>query len=98
MGMLPVFRTIPGHENWSRIYTRPTWQTNDQNFQMSFIHRIPDKRYTITYFAFCFPYSYEECQTMLQNYDRQFSYCKNLSPDKWYEPLFFNYSIISNYN
>ena len=26
MGMLPVFKTIPGHEKWSRIYTRPTWQ------------------------------------------------------------------------
>lgn len=26
MGMLPVFKTVPGHEKWSRIYTRPTWQ------------------------------------------------------------------------
>lgn len=29
MGMLPVFKTIPGHEKWSRIYTRPTWQVNN---------------------------------------------------------------------
>ena len=26
MGMLPVFKTVPGHEKWSRIYSRPTWQ------------------------------------------------------------------------
>jgi hypothetical protein len=26
MGMLPVFKTIPGHEKWARIYSKPTWQ------------------------------------------------------------------------
>ena len=26
MGMLPVFKTIPGHEKWARIYLKPIWQ------------------------------------------------------------------------
>jgi hypothetical protein len=26
MGMLPVFKSVPGHEKWSRIYTKPNWQ------------------------------------------------------------------------
>jgi hypothetical protein len=83
MGMLPVFRILPGHEKWARIYTKPTWQTVEQNFQMSFIHRIPDKRETVTYFAFCFPFSYEESQNMLSKYDQQFEHCKYLTPDRW---------------
>ena len=49
---------------------------------MSFVHRIPDKRDTVTYFAFCFPFSYEECQTMLDKYDEQFKYCYDLDKDK----------------
>jgi len=28
MGMLPVFKTVPGHEKWARIYTKPTWQVS----------------------------------------------------------------------
>ena len=82
MGMLPVFRSIPGHENWSRIYTRPSWQTVENNFYMSFTHRLSDRRDSITYFAFCFPYSYEESQIQLQKYDEQFSHCKYLRNDK----------------
>lgn len=80
MGMLPVFRTLPGHEKWSRIYTKPSWQCTEQNnFIMSFIHRIPDKKESISYFAFCFPYSYEESQTALEKLDREYEHCKQLN-------------------
>lgn len=30
MGMLPVFKTVPGHEKWSRIYSKPTWQVRNK--------------------------------------------------------------------
>lgn len=83
MGMLPVFKTIPGHEKWSRVYIKPTWQTIDNQFYMSFIHRFPDRKDSVTYFAFCFPHSYEECQSMLEEYDKKFEYCKYLSPENW---------------
>lgn len=83
MGMLPVFKTVPGHEKWSRIYIKPTWQTLDNQFFMSFIHRFSDRKDSITYFAFCFPHSYEECQAMLEEYDKQFEYCKNLNAENW---------------
>ena len=81
MGMLPVFKSVPGHEKWARIYLRPTWQTLETNFVMSFIHRIPEKKDSISYFAFCFPYSYEQSQEQLRLYDEQFSYCEYLSPN-----------------
>ncbi|CAF3661224.1 unnamed protein product, partial [Adineta steineri] len=69
MGMLPVFRTVPGHEKWSRIYTRPCWELNNEDFKLSFIHRITDSKTSITYFAFCFPHSYEDMQILLNTYD-----------------------------
>ena len=82
MGMLPVFRTVPGHEKWSRIYTRPTWHTSPTepaHFQMSFVHRIADKRDTVTFFAFCFPFGYDECQSMLEKLDEQFTACRQMA-------------------
>lgn len=69
MGMLPVFRTVPGHEKWARIYIRPCWETVNEDFKMSFIHRMSDLKSSITYFAFCFPHSYEDMQLLLNNYD-----------------------------
>ena len=71
MGMLPVFKTVPGHEKWSRLYGKPVCASLDTNFVMSFIHRMPDKRDTVTYFAFCFPFSYTDCQQMLDKYDER---------------------------
>lgn len=69
MGMLPVFRTVPGHEKWARIYIRPCWEVVNEDFKMSFIHRMTDAKNSITYFAFCFPHSYEDMQTLLNTYD-----------------------------
>lgn len=69
MGMLPVFRTVPGHEKWARIYIRPCWEVVNEDFKMSFIHRMSDLKSSVTYFAFCFPHSYEDMQNLLNNYD-----------------------------
>jgi hypothetical protein len=69
MGMLPVFRTVPGHEKWSRIYIRPCWEPINDDFKLSFIHRMMDSKNSITYFAFCFPHSYEDMQILLNTYD-----------------------------
>lgn len=69
MGMLPVYRTVPGHEKWSRILIRPCWETVNEDFKLSFIHRMMDTKNSITYFAFCFPHSYEDMQSLLTTYD-----------------------------
>lgn len=81
MGMLPVFKTVPGHEKWTRIYGKPMCQNLETNFIMSFIHRMPEKRDSVTYFAFCFPFSYKDCQDMLEKYDEKFEHCQS-QPDK----------------
>ena len=69
MGMLPVFRTVPGHEKWARLYIRPCWETVNEDFKMSFVHRMSDLKSSVTYFAFCFPHSYEDMQNLLFTYD-----------------------------
>ena len=69
MGMLPVFRTVPGHEKWSRLYVRPCWEVVNEDFKLSFVHRLADLKMSITYFAFCFPHSYEDMQILLDKYD-----------------------------
>ena len=73
MGMLPVFRTVPGHEKWSRIYVRPCWETINDDFKLSFVHRMADLKNSITYFAFCFPHSYEDMQQILNTYDHLYN-------------------------
>lgn len=73
MGMLPVFRTVPGHEKWSRIYTRPCWEVVNEDFKVSFVHRMMDTKNSITYFAFCFPHSYEDMQNLLNTYDHLYN-------------------------
>lgn len=39
MGMLPVFKTIPGHEKWARIYSKPTWQVSNIRFYFIWIEK-----------------------------------------------------------
>ena len=73
MGMLPVFRTVPGHEKWSRIYTRPCWEVVNEDFKLSFVHRMMVTKNSITYFAFCFPHSYEDMQNLLVTYDQLYN-------------------------
>lgn len=73
MGMLPVFRTVPGHEKWVRLHIRPCWETVNEDFKLSFIHRITDTKNSVTYFAFCFPHSYDDMQTLLKTYDSLYS-------------------------
>lgn len=84
MGMLPVFRTVPGHEKWSRIYIRPCWEIVNEDFKLSFIHRMMDTKNSITYFAFCFPHSYEDMQLLLNTYD--ISYNSNSTNDNLEHP------------
>ncbi len=50
---------------------------------MSFCFHLPDRKTTITYFAFCFPFSYEDCQNQLLKLDQEFQYCKNLTTKTW---------------
>ncbi|XP_056419685.1 cytosolic carboxypeptidase-like protein 5 isoform X2 [Hyla sarda] len=79
-GMAPFVRTVPIRSRWERIRDRPTFQMVDNQFVLSFVHRFLDCRGATTYFAFCFPFSYEECQELLAGLDDRFSDSRLMSP------------------
>jgi len=67
-GMSPVYKIVPSTKaKWNRIRERTTHEMIDGEFQLTFVHTFSDvyKRNQI-YFAFTYPYAYEECQQNLQ--------------------------------
>uniref|UniRef100_A0A671UXX6 Cytosolic carboxypeptidase-like protein 5 n=1 Tax=Sparus aurata TaxID=8175 RepID=A0A671UXX6_SPAAU len=79
-GMAPLVRTLPGKNRWERIRDRPTSEIVDNQFILSFTHRLLEVRGATTYFSFCYPFSYNECQEMLQQLDKNFPNTAQLSP------------------
>ncbi|XP_069014709.1 cytosolic carboxypeptidase-like protein 5 [Embiotoca jacksoni] len=79
-GMAPLVRTLPGKNRWERIRDRPTSEIVDNQFILSFTHRLLEIRGATTYFSFCFPFSYNECQEMLKQFDESYPNAAQLSP------------------
>ncbi|KAK2856486.1 hypothetical protein Q5P01_005221 [Channa striata] len=71
-GMAPLVRTLPGKNRWERIRDRPATEIVDNQFILSFTHRLLEFRGATTYFSFCYPFSYTECQEMLQQLDESY--------------------------
>nr|XP_033795625.1 LOW QUALITY PROTEIN: cytosolic carboxypeptidase-like protein 5 [Geotrypetes seraphini] len=88
-GMAPLVRTVPLKPRWERVRDRPVFEMVDNNFVLSFTHRLLDCRGT-TYFAFCYPFSYEDCQEMLKKLDDRFGDCKHLSPKSPLDSLYYH--------
>ncbi|XP_072841714.2 cytosolic carboxypeptidase-like protein 5 isoform X3 [Pogona vitticeps] len=72
-GMTPLVRTVPARPRWERIRERPVFEMVETQFVLSFVHRFLDCRGATTYFAFCYPFSYTECQDMLAQLDARFA-------------------------
>lgn len=70
-GHAPVVRTDPGRARWERVRDRVTFENGEQ-FSISFTHRFLEFRGSSTYFAFCFPFTYTECQNMLDGIEARF--------------------------
>ncbi|XP_077408066.1 cytosolic carboxypeptidase-like protein 5 [Vanacampus margaritifer] len=68
-GMAPLVRTFPGKDKWERVRDRPVIELVRSQFILSFTHRLVEVRGATTFFSFCFPFSYAECQEMLQRLD-----------------------------
>ncbi|XP_024860179.1 cytosolic carboxypeptidase-like protein 5 isoform X2 [Kryptolebias marmoratus] len=79
-GMAPLVRTLPGKTRWERIRDRPTTKIVDNQFILTFTHRLLEVRGATAYFSFCFPFSYAECQEMLQQLDESYPNAVQLSP------------------
>lgn len=58
------------------------FQIVDNQFILSFTHRLLEVRGATTYFSFCYPFSYSECQEMLQQFDESYPNAAQLSPSR----------------
>ncbi|XP_077008491.1 cytosolic carboxypeptidase-like protein 5 isoform X3 [Tamandua tetradactyla] len=71
-GMAPFVRTLPTRPRWERVRDRPTFEMTETQFVLSFVHRFTEGRGATTFFAFCYPFSYSDCQDLLNQLDQRF--------------------------
>ncbi|KAE8742273.1 hypothetical protein FOCC_FOCC012202 [Frankliniella occidentalis] len=81
-GMAPVYRILPGRGLWDRIREKPTYTIEDSVFTLSFRYRTLENIKATTYFAFTFPYSYQDLLSSLRGFDKRFKNC--LQPEKYF--------------
>ncbi|XP_028996769.1 cytosolic carboxypeptidase-like protein 5 [Betta splendens] len=93
-GMAPLVRTLPGKNRWERVRDRPTTEIVDNQFILSFTHRLSEVRGATTYFSFCYPYSYSECQEMLQHLDGRYPSVAQLSPSSAPDVVYYHRELL----
>ncbi|XP_040919761.1 cytosolic carboxypeptidase-like protein 5 isoform X2 [Toxotes jaculatrix] len=93
-GMAPLVRTLPGKNRWERIRDRPTSEIVDNQFILSFTHRLSEVRGATTYFSFCYPFSYTECQEMLQQLDGSYPNTSQLSPSSAPSSVYYHRELL----
>ncbi|XP_040553966.1 cytosolic carboxypeptidase-like protein 5 isoform X4 [Gallus gallus] len=93
-GMAPFVRTVPGRPRWERVRERPCFQMVETQFVLSFVHRFLEHRGTTTYFAFCYPFSYTECQEMLAQLDSRFEECRHMAPSSPLDSVYYHRELL----
>ncbi|KAM7368171.1 hypothetical protein PAMP_014417 [Pampus punctatissimus] len=93
-GMAPLVRTLPGKNRWERIRDRPTSEIVDNQFILSFTHRLLEIRGGTTYFSFCYPFSYNECQEMLQQLDGSYPNAIELTPSSAPSSVYYHRELL----
>ncbi|XP_078682966.1 cytosolic carboxypeptidase-like protein 5 isoform X4 [Branchiostoma floridae x Branchiostoma belcheri] len=94
-GMTPLYKTIPHQPKWQRIRDKPTYETDNGNFILSFMHRFAESRGGTTYFTFCYPWSYTECQERLAQLDEKFAACKDLDPKSTPDCIYYKRELVT---
>ncbi|XP_059583585.1 cytosolic carboxypeptidase-like protein 5 isoform X3 [Alligator mississippiensis] len=93
-GMAPFVRTVPGRPRWERVRDRPAFEMAEAQFVLSFVHRFLEPRGATTYFAFCYPFSYTECQDMLAHLDSRLEPCRYLSPISPPDSIYYHRELL----
>ncbi|XP_070591062.1 cytosolic carboxypeptidase-like protein 5 isoform X7 [Erythrolamprus reginae] len=93
-GMTPLVKTVPIKPRWERIRERPSYEMADTQFVLSFVHRFLDCRGATTYFAFCYPFSYTDCQDTLTQLDVHFAECRHLSPSSYLDAIYYHRELL----
>ncbi|CDQ89194.1 unnamed protein product [Oncorhynchus mykiss] len=79
-GMAPLVKTVPGRTRWERVRDRPTYEMVDNQFILSFTHRLLEVKGATTFFSFSFPFSYSESQDLLTQLDQRYPDTATLTP------------------
>ncbi|XP_033859560.3 cytosolic carboxypeptidase-like protein 5 isoform X2 [Acipenser ruthenus] len=95
-GMAPFVKTLPLKTRWERIRDRPTFEMVENQFILSFNHRFLEIRGATTYFSFCYPFSYAECQDMLVQLDQKFADSKHPTPDRPVDSIYYHRELLCN--
>ncbi|XP_041105717.1 cytosolic carboxypeptidase-like protein 5 isoform X2 [Polyodon spathula] len=95
-GMAPFVKTLPLKTRWERIRDRPTFEMVENQFILSFNHRFLEIRGATTYFSFCYPFSYAECQDMLVQLDQKFAGSKHPTPDCPVDAIYYHRELLCN--
>ncbi|NXM06892.1 CBPC5 protein, partial [Tyrannus savana] len=69
-------------------------QVVETQFVLSFVHRFLEHRGATTYFAFCYPFSYTECQDMLAQLDGRFQDCRHMSPSSPLDSVYYHRELL----
>jgi len=72
-----------GNSSSPCVSSSSSLQIVDNQFILSFSHRLLEARGVTTYFSFCFPFSYRECQEMMQQLDQSQPDAAELSPSRY---------------
>lgn len=72
-GLTPITKTIPGKKGWERLKDAVEYEVIESGLRLTFQYSITDCRKLTTFFAFCYPFSYTECQHWLVRLDERFT-------------------------
>ena len=77
-GLQPVVRVengSPSQLQWGRHCVNVEYDSEDGEFSLTFSYELTPKHSanTCVYFAFCYPFSYTECQDMLADFDAKYA-------------------------
>lgn len=72
-GMQPVVQCISNTRppRWERIKDKCTYRSEENSTVISWVHTVGETC-AVTYYAFTYPFTYSELQTMLENLDSRF--------------------------
>ncbi|XP_030638396.1 cytosolic carboxypeptidase-like protein 5 [Chanos chanos] len=94
-GMAPLVRTLPVKTRWERVRERPVFEMSENQFVLSFVHRLLDVRGATTYFAFCYPFSYSDCQDLLTRLDQSLlSTAHTLGPGSPVDSVYYHRELL----
>lgn len=74
-GLKPVFRSLPNSQpKWRRIFTKVNYFINSEDqFTLRFQHMFSNPPSETVYFAFSYPWSYEDSQAKIDEIEQKFA-------------------------